>query len=558
MPETKHSSSPFQTSHSKAEVEEHDENHISGFQLHHADGCDKELRDVEVKEARNAEFAAAVAAGGTDPLSKAAFVIYACAAAAFMCSCGNGYDGSLMTAINGMPFYQNRFNQGQLDVSTGIIFSIYTIGQMAGSLFAGQICDRFGRRAGMFVGCLTIILGSAIISSAMHRQQFIGGRFILGMGIAIATIAAPTYTVEVAPPQWRGRLTSLYNTGWNGGAIPAAAITLGTANLNSDWSWRIPLILQALPATLVVLTVWFLPESPRWHYMHDQEKRAFDFLTKYHGNGNINNPIVQLQIREFKENISLNGSDKRWWDYGALVKNHNARWRMLMVFLMGFFGQMSGNGLGYFNLSIYEALGFDKKMQFNMNLIGTCCNALVAWTAVSLEDRMPRRRVLVWGTLLCSFMLAANTGFSAAWANYQLGHENLNVGRAGAAFFFLFNVVYGFTYTPLQSLYPAECLETTTRAKGVAMKIFIISCTSFINLFCTPIAFGRIGWKYIIVFVFWDAFEAVIWYFFCVETVGFTLEELDEIFSAPNPVKASTQKKKIAVKKTGDVVLIGN
>ncbi|KAL5520467.1 hypothetical protein ACEPAG_9691 [Sanghuangporus baumii] len=556
MSETKHSSWPFHASHGKVEVEERDENHISGLQLGHVDGCDKELKDTEVKEARNAEFAAAVAAGGTDPLSKAAFVIYACAAAAFMCSCGNGYDGSLMTAINGMPFYQNRFNQGQLDVSTGIIFSIYTIGQMAGSLFAGQICDRFGRRAGMFVGCLTIMLGSAIISATMHRPQFIAGRFILGMGIAIATIAAPTYTVEVAPPQWRGRLTSLYNTGWNGGAIPAAAITLGTANLNSDWSWRIPLILQAFPATLVVLTVWFLPESPRWHYMHGQEKRAFDFLTKYHGNGNFSNPIVQLQIREFRENISLNGSDKRWWDYGALVKNHNARWRMLMVFLMGFFGQMSGNGLGYFNLSIYEALGFDKKMQFNMNLIGTCCNALVAWTAVSLEDRMPRRRVLIWGTLLCSLMLAANTGFSAAWANYQSGHENLSVGRAGAAFFFLFNVVYGFTYTPLQSLYPAECLETTTRAKGVAMKIFIISCTSFINLFCTPIAFGRIGWKYIIVFVFWDAFEAVIWYFFCVETVGYTLEELDEIFSAPNPVKASTQKKKIAAKKTGDVVII--
>ena len=102
-------------------------------------------------------------------------------------------------------------------------------------------------------------------------------------------------------------------------------------------------------------------------------------------------------------------------------------------------------------------------MQFNMNLIGTCCNALVAWTAVTLEDRMPRRRVLVWGTLLCSLMLAANAGFSAAWATYQPDHENLNVGRAGAAFFckytqlphlsiciaycllVLFNVVYAFT-----------------------------------------------------------------------------------------------------------------
>lgn len=35
------------------------------------------------------------------------------AGAAFMCSCGNGYDGSLMTAINGMAPYQDRFNQGE-------------------------------------------------------------------------------------------------------------------------------------------------------------------------------------------------------------------------------------------------------------------------------------------------------------------------------------------------------------------------------------------------------------------------------------------------------------
>ncbi|EJD05087.1 general substrate transporter [Fomitiporia mediterranea MF3/22] len=556
MSEVKLSGSASQLSHEEIDVEKHDEIHIPGLHVHHVHKIGGEIKDAEVKEARNAAFAAAVAAGSTNPLSKAAFVIYTCAAAAFMCSCGNGYDGSLMTAINGMTPYQNRFNQGHLNVSTGIIFSIYTIGQMAGSLFAGQICDRFGRRAGMFVGCLTIMAGSAIISSSMERGQFIAGRFILGMGIAVATIGAPTYTVEIAPPHWRGRLTSLYNTGWNGGAIPAAAITLGTSNITSDWSWRIPLILQAFPATLVVLTVWFLPESPRWYYMHGQEEKAFEFLRKYHGNGDINNPIVLLEIEEFKNNIQLNGSDKRWWDFKALIKNHNARWRMLMVFLMGFFGQMSGNGLGYFNLSIYQALGFDKQMQFNMNLIGTCCNALVAWVAVSLEDRMPRRKVLVWGTLGCSLMLAANAGFSAAWANYEEGHQNLDVGRAGAAFFFLFGVVYAFTYTPLQSLYPAECLENTTRAKGVSVKIFIISCTSFINLFCTPIAYGRIGWKYILVFVFWDAFETVIWYFFCVETVGFTLEELDEIFSAPNPIKASTQKKKIVVKKTGDVFVV--
>ena len=87
------------------------------------------------------------------------------------------------------------------------------------------------------------------------------------------------------------------------------------------------------------------------------------------------------------------------------------------------------------------------------------------------------------------------------------------------------------------------------------MKIFVIGCTSFISLFCSPIAFASIGWKYVLVFVFWDAFEAVIWHIYCVETVGYTLEELDEIFSAPNPVKASKQTKKVLVKDEQVVVL---
>lgn len=144
-----------------------------------------------------------------------------------------------------------------------------------------------------------------------------------------------------------------------------------------------------------------------------------------------------------------------------------------MVLLMGIFGQWSGNGLGYFNvrilpilyllttttfnprlqLSIYESLGYNKQMQFNMNLINQCLSAISAWTATSLEDRMPRRMVLTWGTFGCSLMLAANAAFSAAWASYGDGPKNLNVGRAGAAFYMLFGVVYAFTVRlcPIQS-----------------------------------------------------------------------------------------------------------
>jgi hypothetical protein len=49
-------------------------------------------------------------------------------------------------------------------------------------------------------------------------------------------------------------------------------------------------------------------------------------------------------------------------------------------------------------------------------------------------------------------------------------------------------------------------------------------------------------------FVFWDLFEFAFMYFFFVETKGLTLEEMDDIFEAKNPRKASTEKKKVKVR----------
>ncbi|KAJ7236673.1 hypothetical protein C8J57DRAFT_1569367 [Mycena rebaudengoi] len=99
-------------------------------------------------------------------------------------------------------------------------------------------------------------------------------------------------------------------------------------------------------------------------------------------------------------------------------------------------------------------------------------------------------------------------------------------------------------------------------AKGMAMYALAVACASFVNTYAGPIALQNIGWKFSVeaygqcrlgVYVAWGLFECVVIYLFVVETRGRTLEELNEIFEDPNPVRASIRKRKVAL--AGDKVI---
>lgn len=108
-------------------------------------------------------------------------------------------------------------------------------------------------------------------------------------------------------------------------------------------------------------------------------------------------------------------------------------------------------------------------MQFVLNLVNSIVSCIAALVGVALADRMSRRNVLVGGTIASAIMLAINGGLSAKWAQMPADNKDIKVGQGAVAAFFFFNIVYSFSYTPLQGLYPVECLQTTARAKGMAM-----------------------------------------------------------------------------------------
>lgn len=113
------------------------------------------------------------------------------------------------------------------------------------------------------------------------------------------------------------------------------------------------------------------------------------------------------------------------------------------------------------------------------------------------------------------------------------------------AFIYVFGVIFSLGWTPLQSMYIAETLTTETRAKGTAAGNLASNIASAVIQYSAGAAFESIHYYFYLVFVFWDLFEWLIMFLYFPETKDRTLEELSEVFEAPNPVKKSLEKRNI-------------
>ncbi|KAL2827821.1 hypothetical protein BDW59DRAFT_160131 [Aspergillus cavernicola] len=293
-------------------------------------------------------------------LTKSMMKLYYCIAVATLNSCINGYDGSLMGSINSYRQYREYFGF-DLDAgtpTTGIVYAIYTIGNIVGSFFAGPFTDFRGRRMGMAIGALWIIIGTVVQATCTNLGGFMAGRFLLGFGVATSATAGPAYVSEMAHPAYRGAMTGLYNVLWFGGGIPGTFIPWRTSFIDGTQSWRVPVWLQMVFSGLVLCLCFTIPESPRWLVSCNRHEAAIRVLAEYHGEGDRNSPIVQLEYREMVEDISNVGSDKRWWDYRELFNSRETRYRSMLVVFMAFFGQWSGNGpVSYYYPQMLQGAG---------------------------------------------------------------------------------------------------------------------------------------------------------------------------------------------------------
>lgn len=103
-------------------------------------------------------------------------------------------------------------------------------------------------------------------------------------------------------------------------------------------------ISQVCPTLLSFFVLALFPAvvdtCDRWLMSRGRIDEARRVLAKYHGEGDENHPLVELELAEMTSSVETEGSDKRWWDYRELFNTRAARHRMLLALSIGLFGQL--------------------------------------------------------------------------------------------------------------------------------------------------------------------------------------------------------------------------
>ncbi|KAN0095977.1 general substrate transporter [Hyaloscypha variabilis] len=463
----------------------------------------------------------------------------------FLGSTINGYDGSLLNGLQTMVPWQTYFNNPS-GSRLGLFTAIQNIGGICALLFSSYAADLFGRRKGVCLGLLIVFLGTIlqIVPTTDHEGMFIGGRFLVGLGSNLAQGSAPLLIMELAHPQHRGKLTTMYNTLWYVGAIIAAWTVFGTVKYTSNAAWRIPVGMQAAMPVIQFALIFCLPESPRWLLSKDRPDEALAVLVKYHANGDSTDHFVQSEFHEIQETIRLEKlNSQHGWT--VFLKTPGNRKRLLLIALTSFFSQCSGNGLAsYYLHDILNSVGITGS--YNQSLINgglQIWSFLVAIFFSLFVDKIGRRMLFMIAAVGMLISFSILTACSAVYA--QSG--NNSAGSAVIAMIFLFYGVAGFAWPGLTVAYCAEILPFNIRAKGLAINFALTATASVFNQYVNPIGLQHLAWKFYFVYIAILVIECLCIWFLFVETRGPTLEEIARLFDG---AEANVSGKQVLEKKS--------
>ena len=261
-----------------------------------------------------------------------------------------------------------------------------------------------------------ILLGA--VGAALAPSPLLLGlaRVVLGIAVGGSSQAVPTYIAELAPAARRGALVTAFNVAIGVGIMVASLVGYF---LHGMWSWRWMVGIAALPATVLLVSMIFLPETPRWLASKDRQDDARAALRRVRAEGaDIEAEMKTIQ----KVTDETRGAKTRGWRGMAA---HWVRPAVICGLGVAAFTQLSGiEMMIYYAPTILKGAGFggDSPLLSSMGIAAV----YLVMTVVGLlvVDRVGRRRLslcMIPGAALALLVLGAcfmlgMTHGSQAWA----------------------------------------------------------------------------------------------------------------------------------------------
>jgi sugar porter (SP) family MFS transporter len=328
-----------------------------------------------------------------------------------------GFDASVISGVVG--FIEPEFELTKLQLGWAV--SCLTLTSTLGMVIAGPLSDKVGRRKVLIYASVLFFISAIYSALAPGFIHLVTARMIGGFGVGAALIIAPMYIAEIAPPKKRGRMVSLNQLNIVLGISVAfftnyLILQLGKSDaawtkalMFNEFNWRWMLGLEALPAILYFVGMFFVPESPRWLAMYQQPEQALNVMTRLMGSAEAEN-----ELKTINQSISQS-KHKEKVPLSELFKP-----AMKLVLTIGIvvaiLQQITGiNSVFFYAPMIFEQTGIGTDASFVQAIIIGLTNLVFTIVAMLFVDRLGRKPLLgfgIAGIVISMFVLAGS--FKAA------------------------------------------------------------------------------------------------------------------------------------------------
>lgn len=184
-------------------------------------------------------------------------------------------------------YIKKEFNLESQPTMEGLIVAMSLIGATIITTFSGAVSDSIGRRPMLIISSVLYFISGLIMFWSPTVYVLLLARLIDGFGIGLAVTLVPVYISETAPSDIRGLLNTFPQLTGSAGMFLSYCMVFGMS-LMAQPNWRLMLGVLFIPSLLYfILTIFFLPESPRWLVSKGRMAEAKQVLQRLRGREDV-------------------------------------------------------------------------------------------------------------------------------------------------------------------------------------------------------------------------------------------------------------------------------